>query len=156
MSQFDRFHSSKGQSGDAWEALFVVVLLLRAVTQQFDSTIFPLQHLTYTNSDCSVSFQQPFDLHGRVFESHCVVDVFVASIIAPAYFPHVAVYFPTHTSFEEVDVIVAVWQNASSKELYGNQLKEGKQLPKKEAHVAFMKSFVIRGGAGMNASVIQK
>ena len=110
-------------------------------------------NLTY--SDCSVSFQQSFDLHGRVFESYCVVDEFVASIIAPAHSRHIAVYFPTRASFEEVDVIVVVWQNASCKELYGYQLKEGKLLSKKEAHVAFMKSFVTRGGAGMNASVIQ-
>ena len=32
VSQFDRFCSAKGQSGDAWEVLFVVVLLLHAVT----------------------------------------------------------------------------------------------------------------------------
>lgn len=31
VSQSDRFCSAKGQSGDPWEALFVVVLLLRAV-----------------------------------------------------------------------------------------------------------------------------
>ena len=52
-------------------------------------------------------------------------------------------------------MIVAVWQNASCKELYGYQLKEGKELPKKEAHVAFMKSFVIRGVAAMKASKIR-
>ena len=108
-----------------------------------------------TYSDCSVSFQQLFDLHGRVFESYCVVDEFFASIITPAHFPHIAVYFPTHASFEEVDVIVAVWLNASRKELYGYQLKEGKRLPKKEAHVVIMKSFVIRGVAGINAVIRQ-
>eukprot|EP00731_Ephydatia_muelleri_P027646 Em0019g519a len=66
------------------------------------------------------------------------------------------VNFPTHASFEEVDVIVAAWLNASCKELYGYQLKEGKRLPKKEAHVVFMKSFAIRGVAGINASVIRQ
>ena len=153
VSLFDRFCSAKGQSGDAWEALFVVVLLLRAVTQQFDSTIFPLQHLS--SCECSVSFNDPLDLHGKAFELYSVVDELVTSIIAPAHFPHVAVYFPTHASFEEVDVIVAVWQNASCKELYGYQLKEGKEQPKIEAHVAFMKSFVIRGVAAMKASKIR-
>ena len=99
MSLFDRFRSAKGQLGDVWEALFVVVLLLRAVTKQFDSTIFPLQHLS--SSECSVSFNGPLDLHGKLFESYSFVDEFVASIIAPAHFP-IAVYFPTHASFEEV------------------------------------------------------
>lgn len=52
-------------------------------------------------------------------------------------------------------MIVAAWQNASYRELYGYQLKEGKQLPMKEAHVVFTKSFVIRGVAAKNALVIR-
>jgi hypothetical protein len=150
---FERFCTAKGQSGDAWEALFVVVLLIRALAGLFYDSIFPLQPLAF--SGCSVSFQEPFNIRNKSFESYCTVDDFVDSILPPSNYPHVAVYFPTHASFEEVDVIVAAWPRASSRELYGYQLKEGKNLPKKKANVTFVKSWVIRGVATKKASEIR-
>jgi hypothetical protein len=102
-----------------------------------------------------VSFNAPFDLRGETFDSYTTVDDFVDSILPPPHFPHVAVYFPTHASFEEVDVIVAAWPRQDSRELYGYQLKEGKSLPSKEANVKFVKSWVIRGVAAKNASEIR-
>jgi hypothetical protein len=153
VSLFDDFCSAKGQSGDAWEALFVMVLLIRALAGRFHSSVLPLDAFDFNN--CSLSFNRPFDLRGKTFESFHAVDEFVDSITAPNRFPHVAVYFPTHASFEEVDVIVAAWPREGTRELYGYQLKEGKPVPRKEAHTAFVKSWVIRGAASQNAAKLR-
>ena len=153
VSQFRGFADAKGQSGDAWEHLFVVTLLVRALSRQFDDSVFPLNAVNFAG--CSVTFNGPFDLCGKTFESFSVVDEFVASIVTPPHFPHISIYFPSHASFEEVDVIVAAWPTANSRELYGYQLREGKQLPKKKANTAFLKSWVIRGRAAQQRDVIR-
>jgi hypothetical protein len=41
---FRQFQSSKCQSGDAWEALFLIVLIVRCLTTSFDETVVPLKY----------------------------------------------------------------------------------------------------------------
>jgi hypothetical protein len=150
VEQLWLFAHAKEGSGDAWEHLFVAVLLIRAATWQFDNAMLEL----YGFVKCSVSFNEPFG-QTKSFEMYRTVDKFVGSIRAPETFPHVAVYLPTNASFEEVDVIVATWDKARSRRLYGYQLKEGKQLPSKPSNTTFLQSWVIRGEAAQESQQIR-
>ena len=69
VALFSRFVNAKESSGDGWEALFQIVLLIRAVSNEFDDTILPL--------DCfgrySVSYNSYFNADKKAFEE--IVDV---------------------------------------------------------------------------------
>jgi len=142
VKQLNGFKEAKCLSGDAWERLFVAVLLIRSLSHQFDESILPLRG-AYRN--CSVSFDEPFDPMSKTYEDFTMVAEFAKGIVAPEHFPHLAVYFPLNAQFKDVDVIVACWDNARSRMLYGYQLKEGKQLPEKAVPSELAKAFVIRG-----------
>ena len=144
VNQLTGFKEAKCLSGDAWERLFVAVLLIRSLSRQVDESILPLGG-DYSN--CSVSFNAPFDLMGKTYEAFTEAAEFAKGIVAPEHFPHIAVYFPPNAQFKDVDVIVACWKDARSPTLYGYQLKEGKQLPDRAAPSVLAKTFVIRGKA---------
>ena len=81
------------------------------------------------------------------------VDKFMKSITEPEAYPHIGVYFPNHSKFEEYDVIVVCFWEAGKREVYGYQLKEGNGLPRKSVETdLFNKSYVIRGTAAKRDS----
>jgi hypothetical protein len=142
--EFAQFVKAKDQSGDGWESLFVVVLLIRALSAKFDTKVLSLDAATFTG--CSVSLNTPFLLPvGKTFGEISDVEEFVEGIGQPAHHPHIAVYFPTHAQFELYDVIVAISHSGVHMEKFGYQLKERKKLPKKAASNVLDKSLVIRG-----------
>merc|ERR1711991_1268220 len=61
--------------------------------------------------------------------------------------PCIVVYYPSHNSFEMYDAIVASYDTKKNRNLWGYQLKEGKEIPKLEADDICQRSFVIRGKA---------
>jgi hypothetical protein len=136
---FSSFVEAKEKSGDAWECLFVFVLIIRLYSRQLHTPILPL-HL---GDDYSLSYNEPFS--GK-FDTPDV-EAFVNGIGSPLSYPHVAIYFPSHSSFHLYDVIVVHFISVSVKKIYGYQLKEGNALPKKAALDVFEKSVVIRGQA---------
>jgi hypothetical protein len=147
-SYLSKVPDAKEHAGDGWEALFMATLLMRAHAGKFDASCFRLRGL---GKSYGVSFQVPFKGH----DAHLItyVDEFVNRITKPKTFPHVAIYYPDHASFEEVDVIVAVWESETSKRrLFGYQLKEGKTMPEKAGNVVFEKCWPIRGDPPENAT----
>ena len=118
------------------EHLFLAVLLIRCLAQTSDDCLLPFE----IDSSYSLSYNEPYVEDN--FATRCVKE-FVAGIGQPESFPHVAVYRPSHASFELYDVIVAHFDKNRKRHFYGYQLKEGKEA----AAMAdkFEKSFVIRG-----------
>ena len=58
------------------------------------------------------------------------VNTFVTGIIMPQAYPHIAVYYPSHASFEVHDVILAVYNGNDKRKLRRYQLRKGKALPR--------------------------
>jgi hypothetical protein len=145
---FSYFKGAKVSSGDGWEALFVMALLVRSKAKLFKTSLLPLRKDLL--SDAHVSFNKPF-LGNADFGEIKQFDKFIESLILPSTFPHIAIYMPTHAQFERYDVIVAVYYSIYDRKLYGYQLKEGNKNGTAVASSLFTKSFVIRGEALKNS-----
>jgi hypothetical protein len=147
---FNDFKRAKEYSGDGWEALFVITLLIRSKAECFGTSLLPLEMVHVVN----VTFNEPFK--GIVpFGEIKQVDEFIEALVEPELFPHIAIYWPAHAQFEHYDVIVAVYTARGSRKLYGYQLKEGTSIGKAQASHLFTKSFVVRGNAAENSSQIR-
>jgi len=105
-----------------WKRLFVIVLLIRILSNQFDGKLLPLDVDEF--KDCSVS-------HNYFMESKtdralylCTnVDEYIRSFTTPDVFPHIAVFCPNHAKFEVFDVIVAAFDKKGERTLYGYKLR---------------------------------
>jgi hypothetical protein len=142
---FRKFKECKELSGESWENLFVFLLLIRAQTCLFDDIILPLNYMDY--KDCSVSYNNLY-FSDRISLRSCKnIDDLVAGMTLPEQLPHIAIYYPLHSSFETVDVVVAAYNKRGERELYAYQLKEGEGMPKKSTKPSDLcvGSFIIRG-----------
>ena len=140
---FVRFKNAKAESGDGWESLFVIVLLIRAVTGQF-SALLPL----------SLELIGPYEVWCNLYKSSEILweDVKTLEQLSkgmktPPKLPAIVIYYPPNNKFEVYDVIVVAYSDDGRKDLYGYQLKEGKNKPRHPADPSCKKSFVIRGEA---------
>jgi hypothetical protein len=71
-------------------------------------------------------------------------------------FPKVSIYYPKLSNFAEYDVFVCVWQRVDgvvTKELYGYQLKEEKEIPGQRATLSH--SYLVRGNPALHPSEIR-
>eukprot|EP00597_Dinobryon_sp_UTEXLB2267_P016316 CAMPEP_0201092834 /NCGR_PEP_ID=MMETSP0812-20130820/1366_1 /ASSEMBLY_ACC=CAM_ASM_000668 /TAXON_ID=98059 /ORGANISM="Dinobryon sp., Strain UTEXLB2267" /LENGTH=627 /DNA_ID=CAMNT_0047344629 /DNA_START=193 /DNA_END=2076 /DNA_ORIENTATION=- len=118
---FDNFKTS---SGDAWENLFVITLLIRLISHRFDRRLLPLDEDVYADYEVSFNKYIMYDT-GESLSAYINVDEFIRAFTTPEDFPHIAVYFPTHAQFETFDVIVAACDKRGKRTLYGYQLKQG-------------------------------
>mmetsp|Transcript_19794 Transcript_19794/g.27216 ORF Transcript_19794/g.27216 Transcript_19794/m.27216 type:complete len:230 (+) Transcript_19794:1223-1912(+) len=84
---FDRFLDGKIASGSAWENLFLMTLLIRCVSHQFEQVLLPLEDNKYEGS--SVSFNDNFlDTGENVVDSCKNVDDFIRAMKVPDHVPH--------------------------------------------------------------------
>ncbi len=142
---FNAFKDAKESSGDGWECLFMAVLLIRCWAQMSDRCLL----LFEIKPTFTFSYNEPFNGNFATQSVH----EFVAGIREPNSFPHIAIYCPSHASFQLYDVIVAHFDEWHVRRLYGYQLKEGKALPKDFAMPIFEDSYVIRGEAAKVAGM---
>jgi hypothetical protein len=123
VSLFDNFVNESHLSGKAWQSLFLIVLLIRLVSLQFDPSIIPLKKLNY-----SISFNNLMN-DGMPFENIEDLSFLVQCMKEPQRYPHVAVYYPRNARFVKFDIIVAVYERLGHRDLYAYQVKEGKVIP---------------------------
>jgi hypothetical protein len=142
---FDVFFKAKNSGGDGWEALFIVVVLIRCLTGKSDALFLPLQH-----AECTVSFNEPFE--GTEFGSITNVDDFLECIPTTFGVNHLAVYYPSHASFKTYDLFIAHYDNQGVRSLYGYQLKEGKAVPSAHVSPLLKKSIVVLGQTGNSST----
>ena len=153
---FRQFACPKWESGDAWEALFLIVLIVRCMTLTFDPTVVPLENVIL--SDVKVEYNRP--LHGVNFFLERDPLQFVGGIPlrswAPAGTPAISIYYPGHARFEAYDCILSCWDSEGKRTLIGYQLKEGAALPTAFAEQEiFHQSFVIRGAATARSNSVR-
>lgn len=146
---FRQFAGTKWEAGDAWEALFLIVLIVRCLTETFDETVVPLRPLI--TGSIQVQYNGPLNGHVDFFRETNPVD-FVDGIPLRSWVPAgtcaLSIYYPGHARFEAYDVILAFWTADGSRLLYGYQLKEGSTIPAVFAFdQVFTKCFLIRGKA---------
>ncbi len=141
---FKVFKGSKEGSGDGWDALFVIVLLVRVLTRGFNNLI-NLKKIT--TSDFRVTYNEPF-VHRRLLLAKVIkINDFLKGV--PKDVPkggQISIYYPENDQFEMYDVIVVVWNKAGHREsMIGYQLRERRAIPSKMPRGEFTSSFVIRG-----------
>lgn len=155
---FGQFGSGKWEGGDAWEALFLIVLLVRCFIRSFDDDIVPLRRLISEDVSCEIRYNSPisgYDNFTSTSPIHFVEGIPLESWAPPGACA-ISVYYPGHARFEAYDIILAFWNENGSRELYGYQLKEGKATPKPYAYDnVFQLSFLIRGLASTETKSVK-
>jgi hypothetical protein len=91
-------------SGDDWEALFVIVLLIRCLTHSFKNTFLP-----DFSGDYSVSFNQYVMQRDRNSDLSLIKHLGEYLDLIPENYDqnHIAFYCPEHQQFPKYDVIVS-------------------------------------------------
>lgn len=140
----ENWATSKEGSGDGWEPLFLLVLWLRFAGRKVSDV------------ECIPTIEIPFhDLPEKLFYNYPFADEKSLALVRdvnefreglddipndhPLWngrFPKVSIYYPKLANFAEYDVFLCVWRKDSgliTKELYGYQLKEGKEIPGQNA-----------------------
>jgi hypothetical protein len=142
-----QFEGSKCQSGDAWEALFLIVLIVRCLTTSFDETVVPLKPLI--PCDVPVAYNYPMDSSVDLCTETDPIR-FIGGIPDKSWSlgtAAISIYYPGHAKFEAYDIILARWDAEGNRYLYGYQLKEGGTIPRSYAFNQFYRSYLIRGAA---------
>lgn len=155
---FGQFRDAKTQSGEGWEALFVLLVLIRAVARK-GSHLLPLSEYVQGNppTQCCVEFNSPIKImpenkmFGDIDELDDLLDCIDKVDVKRA---TIGIYFPTHAAFKKYDLIVRKWGSTGAVlQTIGYQLKEGGEIPKKGASRWCDESFVIRGSPAQDLYV---
>eukprot|EP00751_Fragilariopsis_kerguelensis_P029385 CAMPEP_0170916974 /NCGR_PEP_ID=MMETSP0735-20130129/7109_1 /TAXON_ID=186038 /ORGANISM="Fragilariopsis kerguelensis, Strain L26-C5" /LENGTH=615 /DNA_ID=CAMNT_0011315169 /DNA_START=86 /DNA_END=1929 /DNA_ORIENTATION=- len=153
-SDSEGWSTCKEGSGDGWESLFLLVLWLRfANVRTVDARCIPNVAIPVEEISTSLLYNCPFPWTKSIYDVKDVEE-FQAALdeiqnLHPwiGNFPKVSIYYPKLANFAEYDVFVCVWQKNISgivtRELYGYQLKEGKEIPGKPATLTH--SYLVRG-----------
>lgn len=141
------FRTAKKESGDAWEALFLIVLIIRCITRQFLQEVVPLVALP---REVEVWYNGPYTPNGDFFSTD--PRRFLAGIPMDEK-KKIGIYYPPHARFNTYDVILAYWDGGGARFLFGYQLKEGKNISNSYAmDKHFDGSYLIKGEAPANSS----
>ena len=146
MKYFDSFFFyPKEYSGDAWESLFMIVLLIRCSTGMFDKTLMP--YFEHYDTQPTLSLNKLFNEGFSLGECKTVPDL-LKGIRQPDHFPHIAIYHPEYSQFKAVDVIVIVYKSATYRREYYYQLKESDNIPATPENMnTYSPFYVVRGKA---------
>jgi len=115
---FEEFYDTNENSGEAWEKLFLIGVIVRVLSGQFDKVILPLD----SSKDYSISFN-------KELTSIVDVDEFVGRFTKPDRYPHIEIGQPKHAAFAHYDLIILVHESKKKRKLYAYQLKEGSKIP---------------------------
>jgi hypothetical protein len=149
---FTSFKTAKMESGDAWEALFIIVLLIRCLCGEFYECLLPLSGF---GESARVRYNEPYA--GNKFFSKDLSE-FIDGVPVPGgeSLPAISVYYPGHSKFEVYDVIVAAWDADGNRRMYGYQCKEGGSIPRGFANqTMFTSSYLIRGAPVQNDQIMR-
>eukprot|EP00978_Attheya_sp_CCMP212_P004036 scaffold8672_cov50-Attheya_sp.AAC.2 len=159
-SDTECWSTCKEGSGDGWESLFVLVLWLRFAAGKTDdvdcipSVVTQPEHVSRT-----LLYNYPFPMMSsiakvkNVNELDAALDEILNGYEWDGGFPKVSIYYPKLANFAEYDVFVCVWKQDDgvvTKELYGYQLKEGKEIPGQIATLPH--SYLVRGNPALQYS----
>lgn len=149
---FDRFMNAKGSSGDVWEALFVLTILIRCLSGEFDECLLPFP----AAANLTVTYNELLNFNICQYGDMKTLSQLRQMIPKPhsGITNHIIVYYPYHVQFERYDVIVAFYDKYGTRMLYGYQLKEGRAVADKKPDREMTKCIVVRGNAADQARII--
>ncbi len=152
---FDGFETGKTSGGDSWEALFAIAMVIRLVTKSFHD-LLELGEVMTPNAVYGLSYNRFWEQQGHLaFPDVTTLSDLIEGLVEPVAYPHVAVYYPPHARFEAYDLIVVLHQALGKRLIYGYQLKEGREIPKKMSSDACQHSYVIRGFAAQQETLLR-
>ena len=136
---------SKESSGDGWEALFVLFLLARCITESWQEPILSAFDGLFKKADQPVVlFDSPFVGEFKSYDQcECWADL--KKEIVPGEAPAISIYYPTHARFKAYDVILVISENKAVRRVIGYQLKEGSNDATQDVEPEFHHSFVLKG-----------
>lgn len=155
--------TSKEESGDGWEPLFLLVLWLRYASGNFrDVSCIPAApRFEIKTISTSLFYNYPFPATRSILTVKNLQELQMAlgEISSEHHwegnFPKVSIYYPKFARFPEYDVFVCLWRKDVMSgvvryDLYGYQLKEGKEIPSQ--HATLPNSYLARGHPAVNPS----
>lgn len=156
---------AKELSGDAWEGLFVLLLLVRAIrsmsqeheVNKYGSPVPNGNSLVpglWFDKSPNVTFNKSIR-HSILFTSCKTWNDLKAGLYLEDG-PQISIFYPKHASFEVYDVIAIYSENKEIIETYGYQCKEGKANSGQHVHPDFTCSFVLKGNPPENSSKQKK
>lgn len=152
---FNGFETGKTSGGDSWEALFAIALVIRLATGSFHD-LLKLGEMCPPNSVYGLSYNHLWEQRGHLaFPDITTLRELIEGLVDPLAFPHVAVFYPPHARFEGYDLIVVLHQALGKRLIYGYQLKEGREIPKKMSSDACQNAYVIRGFAAQQETLLR-
>ncbi len=115
-------------SGDCWESLFTLVLIIRLLTRKPFPQLMP-------GIDKSTNYSISYNEHIERLDLSGPAQFFSALTIPPHHqLPHVAVYAPTFAGFAKYDAFMVVYDNVGNRTCCAYQLKTGKKRPKRKSN----------------------
>ena len=143
---FQAFDAGKICGGSSWECLFIISAIARVAARQF-CKLLPLDGGDFAH--CRVSFSSLWGQKqgGRSLPHITTIEQLIEGLVVPRSYPHVAVFYPPHASFNTYDIIVVAYCQVNDRQIFGYQMKEGSALPTKPASSLCQESYVIRGSA---------
>ena len=136
-----RFLTDKECSGDSWESLFVLLLLVRSIAALHDDNFVPQDW--FECGSVNVKYN-PYKNAKRLF-SKCTNWAQLKEGLIPYQNPTISIFYPRHAQFKTYDAIVVYSENNKLEYVYGYQLKEGRANSSQPVDETFTRSFVING-----------
>jgi hypothetical protein len=140
QKMLNKFSDVKPGSGEGWECIFSLALLIRIVTDKAHPLIPFLDNM----QNYGVSFNFRFNS-----DANSVGDV-LKGLKPPDSFPHINVCVPSSAAFDSYDMLVVVSDAPNRRRIYGYQMKERNGRVKAPAAKEVSASFIIRGGSDMS------
>ena len=153
----DSLCDSKTYSGDGWESIFVLFLLVRCLTSTYDKYFVPEEWFL---ENPKVFYNEPYECKSsqeKLF-GDCKNWQELLKGVTPGAGPQLSILFPTNARlFATYDVLVVYSKDHENKSIYGYQLKEGTaSTTKVAATVEIEKSFWVQGKSPDNAASKKK
>ena len=151
-----QLRTSKGSSGDGWEALFVLLLLVRCITKMSSTKL----HVTGSDAlvpedwfkqSPTISFNAAFS--GKSPITSCKNWEELKGGLSLDEGPQISIFYPPHASFVVYDVIVIYSEDKKIQKLYGYQCKQDEANAAQDVHPEFDCSFVLQGESRETSSI---
>lgn len=161
MEDGKSWSTSKEESGDGWEFFFLVLWLRYASGNFRDASCIPAPRIEIKTISTSLFYNYPLPANRSTSTVKNLQELQMAlgEICSEHHwegnFPKVSIYYPKFAGFQEYDVFVCLWRKdvmsgVVTYDLYGYQLKEGKEIPNQ--HPTLPNSYLVLGHLGVNPS----
>ena len=134
---------AKEESGEGWEGLFVLVLIVRCLNNAYDGTFVPAE---WFDSSPKIFFNGPYDgLKNNLPIGKCKTWDELRKGMVHGKTPQLSIWHPTHNRFEVYDALVVYSNGEKPLCIYGYQFKQGKAARRHRVHSDVTSSIFVQG-----------